>query len=154
MNTLDQQRTARPPTDWNGELVRERLVEAFRIEKRMPGQRFFKTASSWPATPLHDFCDVLHWDDARERVWQNWERASGVFSYEVSKMEQAFSWLLWLPDGERRCLAAWSAASARNLSVRAMLEKRHWSRTTFYRRLDQAAQRIADRLNRQGVAVR
>jgi hypothetical protein len=144
----------RPSPCWSGDLVRQRLVDAFTIERRMPGQRFATIASSWPAQPLHEFTDMLHWDDARERVWQSWERAKGVYPYEVSLMEEALDWLRWLPIGERRCLASWALASARGLSVRAMLDKRHWSRTTFYRKLDQAAQAISDRLNAQGVVVR
>ena len=69
-------------------------------------------------------------------------------------MEEALDWLRWLPIGERRCLASWALASAKGLSVRRMLDKRHWSRSTFYRRVDQASARIAGRLNAQGVVVR
>jgi hypothetical protein len=149
---LDQQRTARPPTQWTGERVRERLVEAFAIERRMPGQHFATIASAWPATPVHSFADIVHWEPGA--VMETWSTAKGVYSYEVTKMEEAFAWLPILPEGERRCLTAWAMASSRGLSVRAMIEKRHWSRTTFYRRIEQAAERIADRLNRQGVVVR
>lgn len=151
---LDQARTARPPATWSGELVRQRLVEAFAIERRMPGQRFAAIASAWPATPLHEFTDMLHWDDARQRVWDSWSKSRGVYSYEVTRMEEAFDWLRWLPEGERRCLAAWALCSARGLNVKRMIEKRRWSRTTFYRQIDKAASYIADRLNREGVQVR
>jgi hypothetical protein len=155
MATLDQTRTAQPSAIWTGDRVKERLVEAFATEKRMPGQRFAAiTSSSWPAAPLHEFADRVHWTDARQRVWESWEKSRGVYPYEVSRMEESFSWLRWLHDGERRCLAAWALASARGFSVRAMLDKRRWSRSTFYRRIDEAAQRIADRLNTEGVQVR
>ena len=158
MIDLDQTRTARPPTQWAGELVRQRLVEAFAIERRMPGQHFATIMSAWPATPVHEFTDMLHWnnehDGARERIWQSWTKARGVYSFEVSRMEQSFDWLQSLPDGERRCLAAWALAKSRNIPVRKMLRRRNWHPTTFYRRVDQAAVRIADALNAKGVQVR
>ena len=71
MTALDQARTARSPATWSGELVRQRLVEAFAIERRMPPDRFATMAASWPATPLHTFVEMLHWDDARQRVWDD-----------------------------------------------------------------------------------
>ena len=154
MTALDQQRTCRPPATWTGELVRQRLVEAFAIERRMPPERFATMASSWPATPLHTFVEMLHWDDARQRVWDNWTKAKGVYSFEVSRMDEAIGWLSWLDVGERRCLAAWAAARARSIPVRKVLRHHGWSPTTFYRAIEKAADRIADRLNQQGVAVR
>jgi hypothetical protein len=155
MPALDQPHTAATSAIWSAKLVQGRLVEAFTIERRMPGQRFTTIANySWPVTPLHEFTDVLHWDDARERVWQSWAKAKGAHPYEVTRMEEAIDWLRLLPDGERRCLAAWALASACGMSLRTILAKRKWSRTTFYRKVDQASCRIADRLNAQGVVVR
>jgi Domain of unknown function (DUF6362) len=154
MPTLDQTSTARPAPAWTGDLVRQRLVEAFSTERRMPGDARKRLASTWPATPLHTFAEVMHWDDARQRVWDNWAQSKGVFPNEVSRMEEAIGWLSWLDEGERRCLAAWALASSRGLSVRAMLGKRKWSRSTFYRKVEDAVARIAERLNKQGAQVR
>jgi len=156
MPALDQVRQPAPlPVAWTAEVVRERIVEAFEIEKRMPGERRFASlASSWPATPVHSFADRVGWDDARQRVWESWERAKGAHPSEVSRMEQALLWLEWLPINDRRCLAAWALAVSGNRSVSAILVKRRMSRTTFYRNRDRAAQRIADRLNKDGVQVR
>lgn len=155
MPTLDQPSTARPPATWTGELVRQRLVEACLTERRLPGQGARRVQSAWPAAVLHSFTDVLHWDDARERVWNAWENVKGAEPIDVSKMEEAQAWLSWLADiDERRYLAAWSLASARGMSVRAIIEKRGIPRTTFYRVIDRAACRIAERLNKQGVQVR
>jgi asparagine synthetase B (glutamine-hydrolysing) len=154
MPNLDQPYLASSPAIWTGDKVRQRLVEAFSIERRMPSQARVALASSWPATPLHSFTEMLFWEDARKRIWDSWSKAKGVYPYEVSRMEEALGWLSWLEEGERRCLAAWALASARGLSLRTMLEKRQWSRTTFYRRIEQGARRIADRLNQQGVQLR
>jgi hypothetical protein len=155
---LDQARTARPPAVWSGELVRQRLVEAFSIERRMPQERFRAVASSWPGTPMHSFADVVGWDNAgdgaSDRVLQNWARAKGVYSWEVSRMDEAIDWLRWLDVIERRQLAAWAVAKARGIPVRKVMRREGWHPTTFYRATDKAAQRIADRLNAEGVTVR
>jgi hypothetical protein len=155
MNALDQQHSARAPATWTASHVRDRLVEAFTVERKLPGQHFIAVASSWPATPVHEFHEICGWDDARERVWQSWENASGAFPWEVSRMDQAFDWLRYLPEGERRCLTAWVAAKVRGVPVRKVLRKHGgWSAATFYRQINRGALRIAERLNQQGVQVR
>lgn len=153
MPTCDQAHTS-TSSAWTAERVKDRLVEAFKVWRRLPADRRPALASSWPAQPVHDFVDVLHWDDARKRVWENWERARGAYSFEISRMEEAEDWLLWLDDGERNCLKAWAMVKSGGRSLTAALRKRKWSRTTFYRRVDQGAARIARRLNDQGVKVR
>ena len=69
-------------------------------------------------------------------------------------MEESFAWLRWVPMTERKMLEAWASTTARGLSVSGVIRKQGLSRTTFYRHRDRAAQRIADRLNAQGVQVR
>lgn len=153
MPTLDQPSTARPPATWTGELVRQRLVEAFRVDRRLPGAGMRRQGSAWPTTPLHTWQDKVHWDDARERIWHDWENAKGAYPVEVSMMEEALDWLRYVPLVERRVLEAWAAATAKGLNVRRMIRGR-WAPTTFYRQRDSASARIAERLNKQGVQVR
>jgi len=43
----------------------------------------------------------------------------------------------------RRCLATWALAAARGVPVRKVLRQRGWSKSTFYRKLDGGAARIA-----------
>lgn len=154
MTALDETRTARPPATWSADKVRERLFEAFTIERKMPGQGTRRIASTWPAAVLHDFSDVLHWDDARERVWKSWENAKGAYSWEVSRMEETFSWLGWLPPLERRDLQAWAFAKAYHIPVARIMRRHRLTKTQFYRRRDAGAQAIADRLNKDRVTVR
>jgi hypothetical protein len=156
LNTLDQPQTTRAaPASWSANLVRQRLVEAYSIERRLPGDnRRRSLASSWPAEVLHPFTDVVHWDDARQRVWDSWANARGASAVEVSRMEAAQAWLERLQGDERRYLQAWAFASARGLSVRRMIEKRGIKRTTFYRIVEKAAARIAANLNAASVEVR
>jgi len=152
MTMLDQVQQPAPSSlaTWSAEIVRERLVEAFAVDRRMPGERRYRIGSAWPATPLHTFSDMVSWPEgeAREQVWRSWERAPAS-PQEVSRMEQAFGWLQWAPMTERRCLEAWAQATATRRSVSAMINKRGLKRSSFYRHRDSAAQRIAERLNAQ-----
>jgi hypothetical protein len=146
MTNLDQ---VNHPALWTGELVRDRLVEAFEIDRRLPRDRMGKTGSAWPAKPIHEFVDVVYWNEGeqRERVWESWERSAGVSPQEITRMETAFLWLQWLPTEERRNLEAWAFATATRRSVSAILRKRGLPRTSFYRLRDKAADSIAGRLN-------
>lgn len=153
--TLDH-RTARTPATWSGKLVLARLVEAYAVLKRLPDRdRTRGLMSAWPATPVHEFADVVNWEDASARVWESWGRPSSASSLEVSRMEAALTWLGWLPEGERRCLQILALASAtRRMKVRKVLKARGIPSSTFYTKCNQGAARIADRLNRDGIAVR
>jgi hypothetical protein len=140
---------------WTAEIVRERLVEAFEVDRRLPRDRRQGTGSSWPAAPIHEFADIVHWDagEQRERVWRSWERSPAAPA-EVTRMEEAFGWLRWVPMRERQALEAWAQAAATRRSVSALLAKRGLKRSTFYRQRDNAARRIADKLNREGLTAR
>jgi hypothetical protein len=142
------------PAVWTGEVVKARLVEAFETERKLPKERLLQVMNAWPATPVHGFEDMLGWEDSRERVWNDWSNTKSAYSFEISRMEESMLWLLWISDGERRCLASWALMTAIGRSVRHMLQRKHWSRTTYYRRVDQGSERIADRLIREGVKVR
>lgn len=141
----------RVPLHWTGAWVRGRMREAFEIERRMPRPRG-GSSSAWPQV-LHEFSDMVHWLDARARVWADWQRAKGAYAFEVSRMEETFGWLAILLDhpGERRCLVAWAQNTT---SLSAMLRRRGWSRATFYRRVVDGSERIAAVLNCQGAKVR
>jgi hypothetical protein len=153
MPRIDQARATSPT--WTGDRVRARLVEAFKVERRMPGARFTAIASAWPATPLYTFAEAVGWGSlGSERVLDDWEQAKGTLPYEVSMMEETFDWLRYLPDGERRCLSIWAVSEARGFNITAIIDRRKWKRTTFYRKRDAGAARIAERLNAQGVVVR
>lgn len=148
--------SATAPATWTDEWVRERLRQAFEVEARMPGDRR-NGMGGWPLPVVHEFSEMIGWDDARERVWDQWRRAKGVYPFEVSRMDEAFSWVTTIlrgHEGEARCLMAWAFATARGRSVRRIVAKRGWSRATFYRRVVEASQRIATALNARGVQVR
>lgn len=159
MNALDQTRVvpAPPAVVWSSTRVRQRLVEAFRILKRLPDpHRVRRVSNGWPATPVHEFADVVFWEDASARVWESWGRPSSASSAEVSRMEQALSWLEWLPEGERRCLQVWAHCStARRMKLRRVIHSRfQCSPQTFYKKCTLGANRIAAKLNHEGIPVR
>lgn len=75
-------------------------------------------------------------------------------------MEEALSWpgaILANGGGhpvEARCLLAWGFCVAYGRPLRALMRKRGWSRSTFYRSVETGAERIAVHLNARGVVVR
>jgi Domain of unknown function (DUF6362) len=144
------------PASWSGDLVCGRMVEAYSILRRLPDRgRHRSVVSAWPAAVRHDFTDVLHWDDARERVWKSWERPQVASSIEISRMDEAMQWLNYLSvEQERRALQGWAAASANRLPLRKVLRQFNEAPSTFYRYRNLAAERIAGRLNYDGVTVR
>jgi hypothetical protein len=158
MPELDQI-TARAPATWTGELVKLRMLEAFTIEQKLPADRHFikKVTTAWPAQPLTEFHEMVGWDEGETRLrnWQSWENAKGAFSYEISRMEEAFGWLRWLSQIECDYLTAWALGKIKGTPRRKILRKHGaWTKTTFYRTIDNAVQLIATRLNGEGVQVR
>lgn len=146
------------PAQWSPEWVQRRLVEAYSIERRLPAVRRKKTAGgSWPAIS-YEFADVVGWTDARDRVLDGWAQdKSGVFAAELSRMEEAHEWLrviLAQHEIERMCLAHWAACIAYRRSLRRLLEKKRWARTSFYRRLAIGSLVISMELNERGEVVR
>ena len=47
-------------------------------------------------------------------------------------------------EGEARCLTVWAFAVAHGRSLRRTLIRRRWARSTFYRRVEESSQRLAD----------
>jgi hypothetical protein len=145
-----------PPERWTGAWVRSRLRQAFEVEQRLPSGRRNGGASAWPFEVTHEFSEMVGWLDARQRVWDNWARARGAYPFEITRMDEALGWLALLRDhdAERRCLAAWALLASRGKSVRLFLARRRWSRTTFYRRVEDGSNRIAAELARRGAEIR
>ena len=154
----DQQSTARATATWTGELVKRRLIEAFTTELKLPADRhFIKIKTAWLMQTIYEFHEMVGWDEGetRARNWQSWENAKGAFPFEVSRMEETFDWLRYIAKDERDCLEAWARGAVKGTPVRKILRKHGgWTKTTFYRSIDKAVQRIAARLNSEGVQVR
>ena len=103
---------------------------------------------------LHDFQDMLHWDDARERVWQSRARSKGGVTplrfREWKKRRAGYCW-------SRKASGGVSASGLwlrPRIPVRKVLRQRGWSKSTFYRKVDGGAVHIAAILGERGVAVR
>jgi hypothetical protein len=146
------------PAQWSAEWVMCRLVEAYAVERRLPPSKRHMVASAWPRT-VTEFSDVVgRADDDRKQRFAAWEYAGelGVSARDVTRSEEAHDWLriILAPHPEERlCLATWAAAGAYRRSVRRMLLKRGWSRSTFLRRVAAGAHLIAVELTRQGIPV-
>jgi len=150
------------PSAWTGEWVKHRIVEAFLVERRLPSRKIGPALvrSHWASmTVVDSFSDKVHQGElAREHVWDKWARAGGALPYEVSRMDEALRWpALVLSNGhasEAKVLLAFALCTAYGRSLRALLAKRGWSRSTFYRAVDRGSARIAEYLNARSVAVR
>lgn len=145
------------PLLWSASWVQRRLIEAYSVERRLPqARRRLLIASAWPSMAV-EFSDIVgRADDDRKERFHSWEHVRlGVSAQGISRMEQAHDWLRILkpyPE-ERLCLAQWAAAVAYRRSLRRMLERRQWSRTTFYRYANAGAHVVALELNRQSLPV-
>ena len=149
-----------PPATWTAAHVKDRLRDACAIERRQPEPRLPRpraVRSTWP-TAYREFSDLVGWaSEAREAELAAWARSrGGVFGYEISLMEEAFGWLALLARHpvERQCLEAWARAGSSRVKLRKVMRHMSIPKTTFYRRVEDGAGRIADHLNRHGVAVR
>jgi len=144
------------PSHWTAAWVQQRVVEAYTIERKLPGARKFTSGSAWP-TINYEFADVVGWIDARERVFDDWAKSSGgAMAHEVTRMDEAHSWLrVYLAnyEVERLCLSAWATAVAYHRPLRSLLLRKRWSRTTFYRRVGAGAHIIAVTLDAKGEPV-
>jgi Domain of unknown function (DUF6362) len=145
------------PSRWSGAWVQRRLIEAYSIERRLPQvRRRLLIASAWPSMAV-EFSDVVgRATEARAEVFRSWENARlGVSAQDLSRMEQAHDWLAILKPypQERLCLMQWAASVAYGRSMRRLLMRRGWSRSTFYRHVTAGAHIIALKLNQQGQLV-
>jgi hypothetical protein len=145
------------PPQWSAEWVQRRLIEAYSVERRLPVARRRMVGSAWPVMAV-EFSDIVgRADDDRKERFAAWEHTRlGVSAADITRLEEAHDWLLiiLLPYPEERlCLSQWAAAIAYRRSVRKMLEKRGWSRSTFYRFVTAGAHVIALELTRQGLPV-
>lgn len=157
LSTIEIDSQGLAPRQWSAEWVQRRLIEAYSVERRLPqARRRLLIASAWPSMAV-EFSDIVgRADDDRKDRFHSWEFTRlGVSATDISRMEQAHDWLIMIAQypEERLCLAQWAAAVAYRRSLRKMLAKRGWSRTTFYRYASGGAHVIALELNRQSLPV-
>jgi hypothetical protein len=154
MSTIAIDSRGSAPPQWSGSWVQRRLVEAYAVERRLPRANRRSVARAWPPMVV-EWSDILGRADAvREQIWQSWEYSNvGVSAEDISRMDTAHDWLLILAayPVERFCLSHWAAAIAYSRSLRRLLLKRGWSRTTFYRHVGAGAHIIALELERRKI---
>ncbi len=145
------------PDRWSAAWVQARIVEAYTVERKLPGVRRVDNGSAWPEYN-YTFSDKVGWPDSRERVLDEWSRSSGgAFALEITRMDEAHEWMrvyLAAPyEIERVCLSAWATAQAYHRPLRPLLARRRWSSSTFYRYRTQGASIIAMALEAKGEPV-
>ena len=145
------------PPQWSASWVQRRLIEAYSVERRIPLAKRRMVGSAWPPMAT-EFSDIVgRADDDRKERFAAWEHTRlGVSAADITRLEEAHDWLriiLFQYPEERLCLAQWAAAVAYRRSLRRMLERRQWSRSSFYRRVTAGAHVVAMELTRQGLPV-
>ena len=142
---------------WTAELVQQRLVDAFIVDRKLPGHRQ-RMAGAWLLETTHTFADVVGWDNpgdgASDRTLQNWGRLGNAQPIEVSMWEEALGWLSMLPKDEKQCLGWWAKCKAWRYQQTKVYKKIGYSKSSFDRKRKDGSLRIACALNRVGVQVR
>ena len=145
---------APPPQIWSAELVKARLVEAFDVDRRLPGRAMPRMVqNAWPFPVMHSFADLVS-QDTRGDAWRRMGRVRGAASWEVSRMEEAFGWLQDLVrEPDRGALIAW-CRRPHSIALDRLLQRQGISRATFYRRAGRGLEAMVEALNRRKVPVR
>jgi hypothetical protein len=136
------------------------LIFAFQVERKLPGRPGpALLRNTWRLATIDSFSDrVAQGEAPRAEIYRRWARAGGATSLEVSLLEEAFGWVPQaLSNGgvvAGKCLLCWAHSQAGGPHLRKTIRARGWSRSTFLRRVEAAAEAIADHLNRHGVQVR
>ena len=140
------------PRTWTPELVQSRLLEAFRIDRRMPRIERPKQLGSAHPTMEYSAEEKAEW----EAVPIDPSRLPPTRE-DISYMERVFAWLLFLVgaafDQLRVALKAWLATETRGGSHATYCRKNSLLLATFLAWKNEAVALIARRLNRDGVAV-
>jgi hypothetical protein len=150
------------PERWTSEHVLRRLFDAFVTLGRCPPIKGPKTpGNAWPQY-YPDFGDVRGWFEnstetevAERQRDMNRTRVIPT-SRQLAEMEAAMDWLHQVrgrDEAHSRVLGLWSACRAAGRSVGRLCDARGWSRKTFYRKRDAAAQSIANYLNETATPV-
>jgi len=140
------------PAEWTPDHVARRLVEAFRIDRRMP--RIERPKAPGSAHPAMEF--------SREEMaeWGAIEIDPSRFlptRPEIVAMEEAFAWLLIVRESDpdaQFALKIWAISAASGHSLRRFCRKSGMVRVTLQKRKDRALKAISSKLNEDCVVVR
>lgn len=143
------------PETWTLDHVARRLIEAFRIDRRMP--RIERPKAPGSAHP------TMEYSREEKEIWETVEIDPKRFAptpAEIAAMETAFGWLRQIDFDKADSLRAWSIRQtgtaikrASGNSVRSIASKMGVSHVTLLKRKDRALSSIASRLNAERQPV-
>jgi hypothetical protein len=126
---------------WTPEIVERRFEEAFVTLSRLPPAVTLGYHNLWP--------DIRY--SKLELLMQKSERYyPKALPEDISKMEETLQWILWADIPERKLI--WMRAA--NVGWKDIVSATRRSRTSLWTQYKQALSSIAERLNREGKAVR
>jgi hypothetical protein len=148
---MDRASTTAPdmPSRWTSEHVELRLLDAFRIDDRLPKLRGPKQPGGAHPQVAHSMDDI----DGQEAVALNPKRFPPT-AQEQTLMARIFEWLLFVTDLVLRlALRDWMRVEARGHSQKAFCLAKGMLLKTFIHQKDTALAQIAARLNSKSVPV-
>jgi hypothetical protein len=137
--------------EWTPDHVARRMVEAFRVDRRLP--RIERPKAPGSAHPTMEF--------SREEIaeWEPIEIDPSRFAptrVEIAAMEAAFAWLLIVRESDpdaQFALKIWALSAASGNSLRRFCRKTGAHRVTLLKRKDRALRVISSELNADSVGV-
>jgi hypothetical protein len=137
------------PSCWTSEHVELRLLDAFRIDDRLPKLRGPKQPGDAHPQVAHSTDDI----EGQEAIALNPKRFPPN-AQEQTLMERVFEWLLFVTDLVLRvALRDWMRVEAKGHSQRAFCLSKGLLLRTFIYQKDAALAQIAARLNSKSVPV-
>ena len=137
------------PETWTPDHVARRLIQAFRIDRRMPRIERPKKPGSAHPTVEYSREEMEIWEAVPIDV-----RRFAPTPIERLEMEVAFAWLHMIADAESLALRAWAIRQAggglcgrSGNSIRSIAASQGVSHVTLLKRKDRALLSIASRLN-------
>ncbi|ACB96733.1 hypothetical protein [Beijerinckia indica] len=140
----------RIPERWTPEHVGTRIVDAIRIERRLPPVR-------GPRPPGNHFREVVNEGiDQTDFADPPRNRRGPATATEIKQMEIALGWMTLLRDhdpGLAVVTVHWAFAVVSGKTVRDLCKRKGWAFGTFYRKRNAALGFVADHLNAVAVPV-
>jgi hypothetical protein len=142
---------------WTPADVYLRFLEAAETLRRLPGAHGPKGFHSTMPDVLRTFGDALAAEPERDKTKWGWSaRRQNATPAMVQRCEDVIGWhSRYLATHPAQARVLWGQVICRinRRSFARLCRSRGWSRTTAYRRIDQALQTVADALNAAGVPV-
>lgn len=136
------------PTEWTADLVAEKLIEAFSVDRRM--------ARIKGPRELGAVHPQIEYSAEDREEWERQEIKLAPLADEIAAMETAFGWLDAVRESDWNAFDAlrkWAIYKNWHISLRSIAKKAGMKESTLRLRYERALSSIVSRLNRLGTPV-